>query len=51
MEEGKKRGTKKERKFGLKEFPRPFTVRNGGKRSIPGKYPEDHEKTFDPRVP
>ena len=24
MEEGKKRGTKKEQKFGLKEFPRPF---------------------------
>jgi len=28
----KKKNMKKERKFGLKEFPRPLTNRNGGKR-------------------
>lgn len=31
MEESKKKNMKKERKFGLKEFPRPLCGENGGK--------------------
>ncbi len=33
MEESKKKNMKKERKFGLKEFPRPLDCTNGGRKA------------------